>query len=316
MKIVCPKCEKINDVSKDTKVVTCSGCGEKFSIDVGKEKTVQKYKELHNRAYMCLYRLQVYEKAIECYEACLEIKPNDFSSVIGICLAKTSLSKLDNTNFKDVEKIIDSYDIYLDLENSTIFLDFTSEMIDQINFYLRQVDERLINNETFISKKYFDGYLNSIIDIKNLLAYLRKSQEFIDNKVLESYLEDNQDFAKKEEDVTKNINERMNKMYNVNHFGDIKVTDGNQEIIGSNKIDLENDEIDNLDLVVKNEKGLLYQKTLIPASLFFGVIGIILLFVFTSNKNIIVLIVSIISILLGLLIYGLYKFLLRKTLRK
>lgn len=316
MKIICPNCEKISEVSKDAKEVTCEACGQTFDINTGKQKTIQKYKELQNNGYMCLYRLHSYERAIELYEDSLEIKPNDMPSIVGICLAKALLSKLDKTNFNEVEKIIDSYDIYLNLENTTIFLDFTTEMLNLIRFYYNQVDSRLVSNGAFICKNYFNGYVSALKDIKDLIIFLKNAQNLMDKKELDSYKEDDPSFEENEEEILKETNARLNKIYNVNHFGDIQLKDGEEEILGTNKVDNDDETVSDLSLTIRNEKGIAYSKIFLPIIAVVGVTGVILLFTFIKIAKLPILIVGLILVVASLILFGVYRHLLKKNIKK
>ncbi|MBO8427470.1 MAG: hypothetical protein IAC58_02785 [Firmicutes bacterium] len=312
MKIVCPYCEKVNEVSKGALEVTCEACNQTFSMVEGKKKTVAKYKELQTGAYTALYRFKRFDDAIRYYEEALLIKPNDLSSVIGICLALTSKTSFDHTMFYQVIPTINKYDIYLNLENTVVFLHFISDMFDQIKFYLNESDFRVIKDGTYINKALFIEYIKSLKDILDIFKFFKDSFSLMDEEEAKSFKEENPDFYKRFEELENEVNSRLNKTYNINHIGDIEVSNGELNELKTNKIDLDIDTLDDTSMVVIDKKEVMYMKIFVPSALVSVILGIILFIVYGFTLNIPSLVFAIIFILLGLGLFLFYRFYFNK----
>lgn len=316
MKIICPYCENVNEVAKGAVHVSCDKCGQSFTIEDGKRKTVAKYKELQNLGYNFLYQTYKFELAKNCYEECLLIKENDLSSIIGVCLSNIALSTFDETHFNFVIPYIEKHDIVLNVENTNIFLHFINDCLKYVEAYFKGFDSRLIKDGTVINKKYLQDYIKSTKDILDLFAFFKDSFELMDQKELESYNEDFPTFNERLEFILKDANERLNKVYNVNHFGDIKYENGEFTIINSNKKDLDIDEINDLHIIRENNEGKLYAKIFIPLVAVFGLLTLILFIVFGSLKNVNYIYGACGSLGLTLILYTTYQILLKRSYRK
>ena len=315
MKIVCPKCNNIQEVDDGALNVTCEKCGQTSDMDLAKQYTAQKYKEYQNLGYNNLYLSLDFNAAWENYSKALEIKENDLSSIMGLCLTKTSMSTFDHTYFDQVETIINKYDVYLNLENTFLFLNFIGDMLDQINFYFNELDYRCKFDETFINKGIFDEYVKTTKDIKNLMNYLTSTFEIMDQKELATFKEEHEEFMNRIESRMNDLELRLNFTYNVNHFGDIEVKDGEVTILGENKKDFEKDEIENMNMVVKNDKGVKIKKIFWPLIGVFLVLTTIFFIVFMTTKQNLYAYIFGGSLAVTGGLYLAYRILFKKTLR-
>lgn len=319
MKIVCPYCENVNDVSKGSLKVTCSKCGQSFDIEQGKQKTVNKYKELQSAAYNFLYRSQKFESAYNCYEDCLSIKENDLSSIIGMCLAITSMSRLDDPLFYKVIPIIENYNVYLDIENTVLFLHFIKDMLDQIEFYYNETKARVVVEDSFMNENLFKSFVKASNDISGIFKYFEESFEIMNQDELSSFKEDYPYFEERFNDIKNQTTANLNTTYNVLNVGDYDVKDGIISMTGNNKKIMEIVLPEHLELVVENVKGKLYMKICTPIMISFGVLALIFFIIFGILAKPLYIYLALAFLLLGIATFGLYRLLVNhsaKHLRK
>lgn len=316
MKIVCPFCENINDVDSGALHVSCSKCGQSFTIQDGKKKTLSKYKELQNFAYASLYHTQNFQDALDCYEELLEIKPNDLSSINGYCVAKICLSTFENVHFSFVIDEIEKYDIVLNVENSNLYLHFVKDILNYIEIYYDEVSSRLIKDNTFINMKYLENYLNENKEIIDLMNYFNDSFPLVDEEEFNVFKNDFPSFIDRIDEILKKANESLNATYNVNHIGEVEVKNGNINILNKNLVDLEINEVSNLNIVIVNTKGKFLTKVFLPICGGFGFLTLIFFIVFGALKEALYLYIAIGMLVICGIVYAIYRFLLRKTFKK
>lgn len=316
MKIVCPFCENINDVDSGALHVSCSKCGQSFTIQDGEKKTLSKYKELQNFAYASLYHTQNFQDALDCYEELLEIKPNDLSSINGYCVAKICLSTFENVHFSFVIDEIEKYDIVLNVENSNLYLHFVKDILNYIEIYYDEVSSRLIKDNTFINMKYLENYLNENKEIIDLMNYFNDSFPLVDEEEFNVFKNDFPSFIDRIDEILKKANESLNATYNVNHIGEVEVKNGNINILNKNLVDLEINEVSNLNIVIVNTKGKFLTKVFLPICGGFGLLTLIFFIVFGALKEALYLYIAIGMLVICGIVYAIYRFLLRKTFKK
>lgn len=190
MKVICPKCGKIIDANSNKNVAFCSDCGTTFPLDQGKKLFDKKFGAIANRAFMALTRTGDYDLAIDLYNKCLEIKPNDLSSIIGIALATLYKQDFLNLNFDKVVEIVDSYEIVLNEENTFLFLSFIEDVLKETKKYLIEANSRLFKDGKCISKIYLANYTKSLQDILNLIKYFKDGISLCSEEEKETFYQD------------------------------------------------------------------------------------------------------------------------------
>lgn len=316
MKIVCPFCENINEVDNGALHVSCSKCGQSFTIQDGKKKTLNKYKELQNFAYASLYHTQNFQDALDCYEELLNIKPNDLSSINGYCVAKICLSTFENVHFKFIIDEIEQYDIVLNVENSNLYLHFVKDILTYIEIYYDEVNSRLLKNNVFINKKYLEDYLEENKEIIELMNYFNDSFPLVDEEEFNMFKTDFPTFMERIDDILKKANTALNSSYNVNHIGEVEVKDGKINVLGTNVINLDIDEVLNFNIIIENTKGKFLTKVFLPICGGFGVLTLIFFIVFGALKEALYLYLAIGALVICAIVYAVYQILLRKTFKK
>lgn len=316
MKIVCPYCENVNEVEKGALTVSCEKCGQSFSIEDGKTKTMNKYKELQNVAYSSLYHSQDYQTALDCYEELLNIRPNDLSAINGIAVARISMSTFSSLHFKDVIDEIEKHDIVLNIENSNLYLHFVKDILNYIEIYYEEVKSRLVINDVFINSQFFEEYVNQNKEILEVIQYFEDSFPLVDETELECFKNDFPTFEERIVEIKKFAQSALNSTYKVNHFGDVKVEDGEIFYLHENKIDMEVEEVTDLNLMVENKKGKKLTKIFFPVCGALALLTLIFFIVFGVNKNPIFLYISIVTLVLAIGLFVTYRILLKRTFRK
>ena len=214
MRVMCPKCGKIFEATASKEVAFCSDCGTTFTLDQGKKLFDKQFGGLTKQAYLCLTQLGDYDKAIELYESCLEIKPNDLSSIIGIALATLYKQDFLNINFDKIIPIIDKYDIYLNEENTFLFCSFIEDVLKETKKYLAESQERLFKDGKCIAQVYLGNYKKSLDDILTLIAYFKDSFTLMSEEEKNIFFEDH-DLSKDLDTLESQVQDLKNKNYEV-----------------------------------------------------------------------------------------------------
>lgn len=239
MKVICPGCGKLIDINSKTQDCYCNECGNAFTQEQGLEILNKKYKLFQDKAYKACYHENNYQEAIELYKEALAIKPNDFCSIVEIILCNLYAQKFDAPAFNKIIPTLDSYDVYLNHENTFVYLSFLRDVIKQVEVFNEEGLTRLRNeNGEFLSEKYLSYYLSGM---KDALEALKELQSFIplcSEEEKKEYLEVDFDVVTKLETTIKFLEEHVNKEY---------------------PIAKENKELENLDVIAfdeNNEKRL------------------------------------------------------------
>lgn len=312
MKIVCPFCEKINDVKNGTEICSCGACGSSFLVDEGKDYTVKKYRELQTRGYTCLHRTNEFDEAIDCFLYSLEIKPNDLTSIMGLCLAKISQSTMLEDNFNCVESTINEYEVYLNTENTMLFLSFVRDLMDQVNYYITESDGRVIVDGAYISKAYFDAYIKALKNIDGLFTYLTDAFTLMEKEQYDNYCKDDPEFMARFDKYQKKIKDRLNKSYMVNNVGLVKVVDG--EEVGVDTTEVPHNEVTELEdnaMIRTIYKGLLYHKIALGCSIACIVAGLVFVFVYAGTSKLWSLITGVVLVIAAFAIFFIIKLVLK-----
>lgn len=215
MKVICPGCGKLIDINSKTEKVYCNECGNTFLQEQGLEILNKKYKMFQEKAYKECFHNSNYEEAIALYKESLAIKPNDFSSVIGIALCKLYGQKFDAPEFKNVITILNSYDIYLNHENTFIYLSFLNDFIKQIQVFNEEGLTRLRNeNEEFLNEKYLNLYVNGMKDAYESLKELNEYIPLCSEEEKAEFLA-NDDIISKIDKTLKFLEDHIAKEYKV-----------------------------------------------------------------------------------------------------
>ncbi|MCB9499036.1 MAG: hypothetical protein H6689_00625 [Erysipelotrichaceae bacterium] len=267
-KVICPECGKIIDADPEKPNVFCSKCGATFTFSQGKELIDKKYSQLSKYAYKLTYNSTDHEAGYNTYKSCLELRPNDLSSIIGMALNKIYGQSFDNICFLDVIELINSYDIALDKENTFLFLNFISDMENQIRYFFSILEKRLMIDGTFLKKEYFDYYVKGVQDSISLMKFLDSSFELLDEEVFDEFKKDKHDFLSNFYENLKALEQRKNNLYNVNLIGDVQF-DGTETKNNVKTIDFE--EPETLVVIVPDEKFLKMR------GIFFVIFGILLI---------------------------------------
>lgn len=230
-KVICPKCGKIFDIDEehdlvDGENVVCPDCKTLVNLYQTTMKIEQQYRLSSSNAYRDLYKLRNYKGALENYEICLKLKDNDLSAIAGMIMSQIYGSNVDEPNFKIAIEYLEKYDILLNPENSFIYLNLVRDLIYACDQFLVMCKQNLCVNDVFISKEYFDMYLNGINEINELDKYFESSIPLLDEEEYKSFREENKNFDENNRVMKEGIEKRFNKTYDVNGVGEITLKDG------------------------------------------------------------------------------------------
>ena len=214
MRVMCPKCGKLIDTDGTKPTIFCSECGNNFALEQGKKLFDRQYGAIANQAFLDLTQRGAYDHAIKLYKNCLEIKTNDLSSIVGIALATLYKQDFLNINFNKIKPIIDEYDIYLDEENTFLFLSFVEDVIKETRKFLREAKERLFKDGKCIAKKYLDSYLNGLKDIVDLYNYFDETFTICSEEEKKIFFSDH-DLSVDINEIRSEANELMSKDYEI-----------------------------------------------------------------------------------------------------
>ena len=219
MKVICPGCGKLIDINSKTEKVYCNECGNTFTQDQGLEILNKKYKLFQDKAYKACYHENDYKTAREYYKESLAIKPNDFCSIVELILCDLYAQKFDAPAFNKIIPTLDSYDVYLNHENTFVYLSFLRDVIKQVEVFNEEGLTRLRNeNGEFLNLNYLNYYLNGMKDAliasKELQTYIPLCSE----EEKKEFIENDFDVVSKLQTTINFLEEHINKEYKVSEM--------------------------------------------------------------------------------------------------
>ena len=219
MKVICPGCGKLIDINSKTEKVYCNECGNTFTQDQGLEILNKKYKLFQDKAYKACYHENDYKTAKEYYKESLAIKPNDFCSIVELILCDLYAQKFDAPAFNKIIPTLDSYDVYLNHENTFVYLSFLRDVIKQVEVFNEEGLTRLRNeNGEFLNLNYLNYYLNGM---KDALIALKELQTYIplcSEEEKKEFIENDFDVVSKLQTTINFLEEHINKDYKVSEM--------------------------------------------------------------------------------------------------
>ena len=219
MKVICPGCGKLIDINSKTEKVYCNECGNTFTQDQGLEILNKKYKLFQDKAYKACYHENDYKTAREYYKESLAIKPNDFCSIVELILCDLYAQKFDAPAFNKIIPTLDSYDVYLNHENTFVYLSFLRDVIKQVEVFNEEGLTRLRNeNGEFLNLNYLNYYLNGM---KDALIALKELQTYIplcSEEEKKEFIENDFDVVSKLQTTINFLEEHINKEYKVSEM--------------------------------------------------------------------------------------------------
>ena len=292
MKVICPRCGNIIEISKKDKTCFCSECGNNFSKEQGQEAISRKYKSLQNLAYRLAYDRLDYEGAIQAYKESLQLKSNDFSSIIGIILCKLYGQTFDKLEFKEIINILNSYDVSLNNENTFIYLNFIKDVLGQVNVFYEESTSRLMKDGKFINSQYKTYFLDGLKDIHEALLFLKDNLSICYEPEVKEFSES--------DDTLKNLDLVISKVED----------DLNKDL----KVEKEETTLDDLSVIIVDEKDRNKLTKFYIVSGGIIVLAIIILILGSALKNYLIYIALVVPILLciGAFVYFKKYFNLKK----
>ena len=288
MKVICPRCGNIIEISKKDKTCFCSECGNNFSTEQGQEAISRKYKSLQNLAYRLAYDRLDYEGAIQAYKESLQLKSNDFSSIIGIILCKLYGQTFDKLEFKEIINILNSYDISLNNENTFIYLNFIKDVLGQVNVFYEESTSRLMKDGKFINSQYKTYFLDGLKDIHEALLFLKDNLSICYEPEVKEFSES--------DDTLKNLDLVISKVED----------DLNKDL----EVEKEETTLDDLSVIIVDEKDRNKLTKFYIVSGGIIVLAIIILILGSALKNYLIYIALVVPIILGIVLL----FILKNTL--
>lgn len=290
MKVMCPKCGKVIDTNLNKSSVFCSECGTTFSLEQGKKLFDRQFGQISKAAFAYLNQKGDYDKAIELFKQCLEIKKDDLSSIIGIALATLYKQDFLNLNFDKIIPIIDKYDIYLNDENTFLFLSFMEDVIKETKRFLAESNERLFKEGKCISRIYLDNYEQGLKDILTLINYFKDAITICS--------EDEKNVFYQDHNMDKELNELEEKVKSLQEI--------NHEV-------LENEEtLDDNRIVIVNTEGLKKYRYAMGFEILMALLIIVFLILGSALGNNLFYYLILIPLILGVAGYLIYYFLYLK----
>lgn len=278
MKVICPRCGNIIEISKKDKTCFCSECGNNFSKEQGQEAISRKYKSLQNLAYRLAYDRLDYEGAIQAYKESLQLKSNDFSSIIGIILCKLYGQTFDKLEFKEIINILNSYDISLNNENTFIYLNFIKDVLGQVNVFYEESTSRLMKDGKFINSQYKTYFLDGLKDIHEALLFLKDNLSICYEPEVKEFSES--------DDTLKNLDLVISKVED----------DLNKDL----EVEKEEATLDDLSVIIVDEKDRNKLTKFYIVSGGIIVLAIIILILGSALKNYLIYIALVVPIILGI----------------
>lgn len=191
MKVLCSKCGKVIDnVKQSDQYVFCNDCGNNTPTKDGRNLFIKRYNylvALGNRDLMTNKNLDEGEK---CFTEALKMVPNDFGSIITLCLIKMTKGTFENPNFKEVINVFDQYEIILNPDNSMYFLSFVEDCIEKIKKFNDEVKTRLFQEGKLIHAKYIDYLENDYKEVVELAKFLLESIDLCTEEEVAKFCED------------------------------------------------------------------------------------------------------------------------------
>ena len=278
MKVICPRCGNIIEISKKDKTCFCSECGNNFSKEQGQEAISRKYKSLQNLAYRLAYDRLDYEGAIQAYKESLQLKNNDFSSIIGIILCKLYGQTFDKLEFKEIINILNSYDISLNNENTFIYLNFIKDVLGQVNVFYEESTSRLMKDGKFINSQYKTYFLDGLKDIHEALLFLKDNLSICYEPEVKEFSES--------DDTLKNLDLVISKVED----------DLNKDL----EVEKEETTLDDLSVIIVDEKDRNKLTKFYIVSGGIIILAIIILILGSALKNNLIYIALVVPIILGI----------------
>lgn len=291
MKVICPQCGKVIDTNLNKDTVFCSECGSNFSFEQGKKLFDCQFGQISKAAFVYLNQKGDYDKAIELFNECLEIKNDDLSSIIGIALATLYRQDFLNLNFDKIIPLIDQYEIYLNEENTFLFLSFMEDVIKETKRYLIEANERLFKDGKCISRVYLNNYEQSLKDIITLINYFRDAITICSEEEKNIFYQDHN-----MDDELNALEEKVKSLQEIHH----EVLE-NEESLDDNRI------------IVVNTKGLKTYRYAMGFEIVMAIIMIVFLLLGVFLKNNLFYYLILIPLGLGVIGYLIYYFVFLKN---
>ena len=310
MKVMCPNCNKIVETIKKEgeEASFCNACGYTFNIEDARSLLVRTYKNIHKRAYNCVYLETNYEEGYNLYKECLKYRDNDLTSITGMCLAKLYSQSFDNLQFKNVVDILNQYEIVLNAENTYIFLWFITDTMKQIGFFIDEAEARLLKDKLIFYKlEYFKYFKEGVLQINELLKFFNESLPLLEEEEYKTYLEQNPTFLESLKSLTDAFSKYPEGNYDVNDVGLINF---DEEVVEKKEYQIEEiPELLDMRIIIPNPT---YQKkALILGGVVIGLLAIAVVLILTGLfiNNYIVTYVGFAPLLIGggIVLYNNYK---------
>ena len=197
-KIVCEYCEEIIEVGDNEETIYCPKCFKEVNVKLA-EKRLPLFKD--KRFELANTQLNVateYEKAAQGFKKVLEIEPENLEAIRGLIISTLYQSTIRKSHIKDTHEIFKSYKSLLELLPDD-FDDFINKVNDEINYYLGELQDRLIDYDHFYEdegKKLFYSTSEEIIDFKKTLVNNVNSKE--DKSKIQKEINELRDLLKKD----------------------------------------------------------------------------------------------------------------------
>lgn len=222
-KVLCTNCNKVFDSPSETsEVITCPKCGVRISLTQAKENANKEYKKIMDAAYKYTYQMTNYNDGYLLYKKALIFREDDLSALVGMSLCLIFNQAFDDLKFKDVITLFDEHNIYLDKENTFIFLMFVKDVLRQVKYLFDQIEKRLKENDVFLNETYFEYFKNAVNDSLTLFNYFNDSFLLMDQEEFEEFKTSENDFIDNFNTYFDKLNNYKNESFNVNNVGLIK----------------------------------------------------------------------------------------------
>lgn len=284
IKAICPNCNSVIDVDPNEQFSVCKKCETKFVTKDAVNMLIKNYKSISRNAKQELFTYSNFKAAEGGYKELLKLKPNDLGAITGLADCIFLSSTLDEVKYKDVIALFDSFDIFLNTENTYLFLNYLLEVFKYIRIYFREVP-RTQKDKVFISKKYYDIYVKAVKDIEDLLDYFKEILKLVDEEEYKDFTTNvSTDFEDQFKYVYKLIIDAKDINYSINHVGIVDF-DGNHkngEVVNFDEEALEDNRIFIPDTSFMKER----KRTLIIAGVLFGISLLMLILGLSLKVNV------------------------------